>query len=618
MSATITGLAGDMASFYNMDQDEAFIKLKSIFTGETETLKDIGVVMTQASLDQYAMANGYGKTTAAMTEQEKVALRYAFVQQQLSLASGDFIRTQNGWANQTRILKLQFDSFKASVGQGLINALTPVLKIINYLMQRLSQLANAFKTWTAKIFGDASATGSSSMSSMAKSADTASSAVNGVGTAAKKTASKVKKAARELMGFDKITKLSEKSSTSSGSGAGGISTGASSIADFSQPETQTKKRNALLDKIAKKYEKNIGRLKEAFGNLKKSAGKSFAGFYKAVLKPLGKWVMNKLAPIVIDMLAAAFQFLADVLDFIRPIALWLIKHVFKPMAQVLGAAIIKNIKDIAAAFKLMSKAIKWVIDKYKTLKKWFKEKIKMPKIKIPTIDSIKDALSNKWDEAKEWWDNEKEDLKEAAVTIVKTLKAVKDNAFDSLSKKWDAIKNSKAVKTISGSVSNTFSSIKSKWDGLRNKTAEVALKLKDGFTSLLRSIIRGIIDAINGIIKFWNKIPGHKDAGYIQYPKLAQGGYVKRNTPQLAMIGDNRRYGEVVAPENKLLEMAKQAAALAGNGNNQDAVRVLREILAAIKALDLDVYMSGRKVTDMVVREINARTKATGTCPINI
>ena len=89
MSTALTGLAGDVASFYNITQDEAYTKLKSVFTGETESLKDLGVVMTQTALDQFALQNGFGKTTKAMTEQEKVALRYAFVQKQLTTASGD-------------------------------------------------------------------------------------------------------------------------------------------------------------------------------------------------------------------------------------------------------------------------------------------------------------------------------------------------------------------------------------------------------------------------------------------------------------------------------------------------------------------------------------------------
>lgn len=156
MSTQLTQLAGDVASFYNISQDLAYIKLKSVFSGETETLKDIGVVMTQNALDEYALANGYGKTTSAMTEQEKVALRLAFVQKQLSAASGDFIRTSDNWANQVRVMQLQIQSLKATVGQGLINIFTPVIKVINTLLAKLATVANAFKSFTELITGNKS------------------------------------------------------------------------------------------------------------------------------------------------------------------------------------------------------------------------------------------------------------------------------------------------------------------------------------------------------------------------------------------------------------------------------------------------------------------------------
>lgn len=156
MSTQLTQLAGDVASFYNISQDLAYIKLKSVFSGETETLKDIGVVMTQNALDEYALANGYGKTTSAMTEQEKVALRLAFVQKQLSAASGDFIRTSDSWVNQVRVMQLQIQSLKATVGQGLINIFTPVIKVINILLAKLATVANAFKSFTELITGNKS------------------------------------------------------------------------------------------------------------------------------------------------------------------------------------------------------------------------------------------------------------------------------------------------------------------------------------------------------------------------------------------------------------------------------------------------------------------------------
>lgn len=131
MSTALTQLTGDVASFYNLSQDEAATKLKGVFTGETEALKELGVVMTQTALDSYAMANGFGKTTSAMSEQEKVALRYQFVMDQLSAASGDFVRTQDSWANQSKILALQWESLMATIGSGLIETLSPSVKVLN-------------------------------------------------------------------------------------------------------------------------------------------------------------------------------------------------------------------------------------------------------------------------------------------------------------------------------------------------------------------------------------------------------------------------------------------------------------------------------------------------------
>ena len=153
MSTSLTQLAGDVASFYNLTQDEAYTKLKSVFTGETETLKDLGVVMTQNALDSYAMAEGYGKTTKQMSEQEKVALRYSFVLDQLSAAQWDFVRTSDSWANQTRILSLNFDSFKANIGQALINIFTPFLKVINQIVSKMAQLSQHFVAFSEMLVG---------------------------------------------------------------------------------------------------------------------------------------------------------------------------------------------------------------------------------------------------------------------------------------------------------------------------------------------------------------------------------------------------------------------------------------------------------------------------------
>ena len=248
MSTTLTGLAGDVASFYNLSQDEAYTKLKSVFTGETETLKDLGIVMTQNALDAYAMANGYGKVTAKMSEAEKVALRYQFVQDRLTLASGDFIRTSDSWANQVKILKLQFDSLKATIGQGLINVLTPVIKVINTIIWKINSLAEAFKSFKDLISGKKS-DAAAGVEAVADAADNASGAVSGTGAAAKKAGKDIK---GMTSGIDELNIISaDTGGESSGSGeVGGYSTEESdeNLQDGAGTENAINKYQTLIDR----------------------------------------------------------------------------------------------------------------------------------------------------------------------------------------------------------------------------------------------------------------------------------------------------------------------------------------------------------------------------------
>lgn len=268
MSTALTGLTGDVASFYNLSQEEAYTKLKSVFTGETESLKDLGVVMTQNALDQYALANGYGKTTQKMSEQEKVALRYAFVQKQLALATGDFERTQYSWANQTRILKLQFDSLKASIGQGLITALTPVIKVINSIMGKLVQLANTFKSFIESITGQSGDSGATNMNAnmqdVALSTEDAEGATSGIADNTDKAAKNAKKLQKALMGFDEINKIDNQDDSDDD-----VSRSGGSIPDFGKvkmPDTtkEIKKASDLMNGLVAKIREIASLFKEGF------------------------------------------------------------------------------------------------------------------------------------------------------------------------------------------------------------------------------------------------------------------------------------------------------------------------------------------------------------------
>lgn len=314
MSTALTQLTGDVASFYNISQDLAYIKLKSVFTGETETLKDLGVVMTQSALDQYALANGYGKTTSAMTEQEKVALRFAFVQEQLSAASGDFIRTSDSWANQVRVMQLQLQSLKATVGQGLINIFTPVLKLINVLLGKLATLANAFKSFTELITGkkssgqtSGSGAGLAGTDAIADTADQYGQAADNAEKLADATndnAKATKKANKEtknyLSSLDEVHKAtstgsgsSSTPSSSGGSGGAGNSGIPSSVGNVDYGNLA--EGETALDKIsdsAKKLADLLKKLWKPFQDAWKKEGKNTINAAKIALDGLKKLAVS--------------------------------------------------------------------------------------------------------------------------------------------------------------------------------------------------------------------------------------------------------------------------------------------------------------------------------------
>lgn len=264
MAEAVTGLTGDVASFYNLSSDEAFDKLKSIWTGETETLKSIGVLLTQTNLDQYALNNGFGKTTAKMTEQEKVLLRYQYTLSALSDASGDFAKTQDSWANQTRILSLQFDSLKTTLGQGFINLFTPILQVINSLLAKLSLLANKFKEFTTLLMGDrGGGSQTSTVGTIVSDSADAAAGLNNVTDAAKEAAK-----ATGLLKIDNLNNITTSSSTSSSAG----STGTGGMSEMTDAAQQTEgvlgEVDARMAAIVEKADEFIARLKTIGSDLK--------------------------------------------------------------------------------------------------------------------------------------------------------------------------------------------------------------------------------------------------------------------------------------------------------------------------------------------------------------
>ena len=242
MSLQLTALAGDMASFYNVGQDIAQTALNSIFTGETESLKKFGIVLTETNLQAFALSQGIKKSYQAMSQAEKVALRYNYVLNATKNAQGDFARTSGSWANQIRLLKEQWSQFLGILGKGLIQILTPMVKALNQMLASLISIGNAI----TKVFGGKT---TNNMSTTIKdSAGSAGDLDAGLGDANESA----KKLSRTIAGFDELNVLNPKEEEKKpDSGNTGSDIGAGNIADFKVDETQTEGVKTRLEQFVK-------------------------------------------------------------------------------------------------------------------------------------------------------------------------------------------------------------------------------------------------------------------------------------------------------------------------------------------------------------------------------
>lgn len=159
MSEKIVGLAGDLSSFKNIKLDIADTALTSIFTGETESLKQLGIVMTQANLQEYALSQGITTRIQDMTQAEQTQLRYNYVMAMTVNAHGDFIRTQDGAANQMRIFGESMKEAGATIGANLLPYVTQIVQYINDLVQKFGSLSPEMQKTILVVAGLAAAIG---------------------------------------------------------------------------------------------------------------------------------------------------------------------------------------------------------------------------------------------------------------------------------------------------------------------------------------------------------------------------------------------------------------------------------------------------------------------------
>lgn len=732
MAEDVTGLTGDVASFYNLSTDEAYTKLKSIWTGETETLKDLGVVMTQTNLDQYALNNGFGKTTAKMTEQEKVMLRYQYVTSALSNATGDFVKTQDSWANQTRILTLRFQQLKASLGKGFIALFTPILRGFNNLLAGLQKVADGFASFVQMLTGaDVSTSMGSISSDIAGIGDDASSAadnVGDIGSAAKKTAKDIEKS---LAGFDQINKLTEPtddSSDSSGS-TGGTSSGIGSVDLVPDVSGSTSNATSAISDFVNKAKKELDKLRKwSVSTFSPSMSRIWDGLTKNTdtakknlasafndIRALGPPLLNYFNGPFTNYLVTWVDTNGSILNGLFDSFNTVFSDVWNKAAYPILANFVSVGLPMLTDFASQTLSLNGTIfDTFKASWNSLWSEGVSPAIESisnvwiglvntmagawnewgePIFTGIKAAVKTTGDVFLDIWNNMLQPVWENALDVIdrvwsehlqpllanfldfvgeivtcattiynnfiapvvgflsELLGPIFIAIFDSIGNKVGVVVGTIAdlmndtitvfkgviqfIKGVfSGDWEGTWNGIVTAFDGIFSGIADIAKGPINMVIGFINGLITGVQSGINAIVRSVNKlsfkvpnwVPGiggedfgfHlPEADFSKIPYLAQGGYVKPNTPQLAMIGDNRHQGEVVAPEDKLLDMAQKAAAMAYSAELlAEAISILKQILKILETLDLDIQLDGKSLKKYVVDKINEHTKQTGKCEI--
>ena len=269
-----------------------------------------------------------------------------------------------------------------------------------------------------------------------------------------------------------------------------------------------------------------------------------------------------------------------------------------------------------------------IVGIWKGVAGWFKQNVIIP---------LKQFFAELWNGIKSIWNGTANFFVSVFNVAWNGIKSAWSGVTGFFSNIWEGIKN--AFSNVTEWFRNVFSSA---WQAVKNVFSTggrifsgIVNGIAETFKNIVNTIIRGInkviafpFDKINSMLNdirevsllgiepfkgLWGKNP----LPVPQIPALAQGGYVKPNTPQLAMIGDNRHQGEVVAPEDKLSELLQKAVSASAGSCDREILVALREILALLKELDLNIVIDGKKLKDVIVQRINENTRVTGVCEIN-
>ena len=269
MSKNLTMLAQDMASFRNMEVDEAFTKIISGMSGESEPLKRLGIIVNETSVNTWLLANGFEKVNGQFRESEKALARYNIIMASTRAEQGDLARTMDSPANAMRRFRVSLDNLKIALGNAFLPIVQIVVPILNTFVNAITRALTIFAQFTNALLGKSSSQVakdskewyeySNNVGGVADSFNDTSDAIDNVGAS-------VKKVKGMLAGFDEINNITQEQSSggSGGSSTGGTgSTGGGAVL----PELGIGEEFSGYGEISEKVQEFVTKIKNVWGSL---------------------------------------------------------------------------------------------------------------------------------------------------------------------------------------------------------------------------------------------------------------------------------------------------------------------------------------------------------------
>lgn len=630
MAIQLTALTADMASFYNVSQEMADTALKSIFTGETETLKQYGIVMTEVNLEQYALSQGITKSVSAMTQQEKTMLRYQFVLEQTRLAQGDFVRTQDSWANQTRILSERWKEMQVVWGDAFRTIGTLILPAVNSLIKGLAKVGEYAKVAAQSIalmFGkeiDSSAETASNISTAVDNQNALTEAVEDTNKALKGTTAS----------YDEVNTLSSSALENTGisSSIGGVAGGAVALNEtkngVSSFSSAIQEQFAKIAEIAKKVWDSTP--VQTFVKASKTTLKTFWKFATTMWSDIKNNAVMTWQSIQEDMQTTGenlvelwTSYWSDFNDAVENWGQPIINSISKLFNSIWSTAIDPAVQLITKAWAdftgiLLDLWNEHGADLFNNIGEFVHTTIGLfrsiyDNVLEPIITPLLETLSWLWDKHLSGL------VKKVGEFVMKLANGALEiyNNFiapvvswlsDIFSPIWSIVSSSVIgvlgsliayLSDMVGNIIDMFSGIidfltgvftgnwKKAWTGIKN----IFKSIVDGFANIFKLPINLIIDGINAFISGLNKIKipnwvplvGGKGFDVPKIPKLAQGAVIPPNREFLAVLGDQKQGRNIETPESLLREIYAE-----GNAETNALLQQLIQVMQKGMTVNVD------------------------------